>query len=186
MFRTHGRRFAPYVRRFAPYVGRFAPYWDVSPPIETFRLLGKTFRPLGKTFRPLSKLRHFEPLCETFRPHSYRTFRPHSYRTFLTLGKSFRFPDISHHCHFASYSFRPRRWTFRIIVISDHSHFAVVILLIGLHWCITILFQTLSFYRPSYRITDIYLAEIIFAIGRWTWWNIIIIYRIRYCIKTNT
>ena len=47
-FRTHGRRFAPYVRRFAPYVRRFAPYWDVSPPIETFPPLGKTFRPPGK------------------------------------------------------------------------------------------------------------------------------------------
>ena len=93
-FRTHGRRFASYVRRFAPYVRRFAPYWDVSPPIETLRPLGKTSRPLGKTFRPLSKLRHFEPLCETFRPHSYRTFRtlgksfrPRSHRTFRTLER---------------------------------------------------------------------------------------------------
>ena len=60
-FRTHGRRFAPYVRRFAPYVRRFAPYWDVSPP--------------RKTFRPLYKLRHFDPPCETFRHRCYTTFR---------------------------------------------------------------------------------------------------------------
>ena len=82
-FCTHGRRCALYVRRFAPYVRRFAPHWDVSPP--------------RKTFRPLSKLRHFDPPCETFRPHSYRTFRtlgmsfcPRCYRTFRTLEKTFR------------------------------------------------------------------------------------------------
>ena len=68
-FRTHGRRFAPYVRRFAPYVGRFAPYWDVSPPIETFRPLGKTFLPLGKTFRPLSKFLGGLKETKMFLPH---------------------------------------------------------------------------------------------------------------------
>ena len=86
------RRFAPtedvsppYVRRFAPYVRRFRPLWRRFAPIETFRPLGKTCCPLGKTFRPLFKLRHFEPLCETFCPHSYRTFRPRSHGTFRTL-----------------------------------------------------------------------------------------------------
>ena len=86
-FAPYVRRFAPYVRRFALYVRRFAPYWDVSP-------LRKTFRLLRKMFSPLSKLSHFEPLCETFRPHSYRTFRPHSYRTFAPYAS--RFAPRSH------------------------------------------------------------------------------------------
>ena len=65
------RRFAPTEDVSLPMWDVSPPMWDVSPPIETFRPLGKTFRPLEKTFCPLYKLRHFESLCETFRPHSY-------------------------------------------------------------------------------------------------------------------
>ena len=89
MWRNRLQDISPHVRRFAPYVRRFASHWDVSAPIETFR-------PPGKTFRPLSKLRHFDPSCETFRPHSYRMFRtlgksfhPRCQRTFRTLLKIF-------------------------------------------------------------------------------------------------
>ena len=93
------KTFRPPVRRFAPTEDVSPPVWDVSLPIETFRPLGKTFcpPPLGKMFRPLSKLRHFAPPCETFRPLSYRTFRtlgksfrPRFHRTFRTLEKTFR------------------------------------------------------------------------------------------------
>ena len=60
----------PNSRRFAPHVRRFARIKSFCPPLRRFAPLGKTLSPLEKTFRPLSQLRHFDPPCETFCPHS--------------------------------------------------------------------------------------------------------------------
>ena len=120
------KTFRPPVRRFAPTEDVSPPMWDVSPPIETFCPLLRRFAPYwdvsppredvsphGKDVSPLSKLRHFEPLCERFPPHYYRTFRPHSYRTFRTLGKSFR-PRSHRTFRTLEKTFRPRSYrTFR-------------------------------------------------------------------------
>ena len=74
-------------------------------PIETFRSPREDVSPPGKDVSPLSKLGHFEPLCETLRPHSYRTFR--------TLGKSFR-PRYHRTFHTLEKTLRPSSYrTFR-------------------------------------------------------------------------
>ena len=84
-FRPLCETFCPLCETFRPLLRRFAPYWDASPP-------GEDVSPPENDVSPLSKRRHSEPLCETFRPHFYRTFRtlgklfrPRYYRTFPTL-----------------------------------------------------------------------------------------------------
>ena len=102
----------PHHRRFAPIFKTFLPRRrDDLSQFKTFRPPVRRFAPTEDVSPP--KLRHFEPLCKTFRPHSYRTFRPHSYRTFRTLGKSFS-PRSHRTFRTLEKTFRPRSYrTFR-------------------------------------------------------------------------